>query len=1395
MRSRPLLSQVTPTYLAALSLVALFAISGFGASQLGAYVQRDHQVLINLSSRQVLLVERGALLATLLTEPAASEVREAQRARLRAVGAELATNHRHIQAAGLRIPWWLPTVVPLSSNQPVRPPDVESLLSPFLVHIEALAAEPDARLTQSQADRVALLGSYAPLVARLEAAAGWYDLLSWIDSAAVIRLQALSLILVLGLLAVEAFVIFRPMFRELANEQRELALLSLVASQTDNGVIITDELGRVVWINEGLTRISGYTLAELEGHTTGAIQQGPASDPATIKALGEALWAGEPIAAEIVNYHKSGRPYWLAISITPVRGPHGRVERFIAIESDITERKELEESLRASLKDLADVRFALDQAAIVAITDQEGAILEANDLFCQISGYSRGELIGQTHHIINSKYHDQAFWRDLWGTIEQGKVWRGEIRNCAKDGRLYWVYSTIVPFLNEAGKPTRYLAVRFDISERKRAEQALRERTMRLQLRADIAAIVGGTTDEGPIIAGVITELACHFPDVRVAYSTIDEYGQLTVLCSREPAGMPSLAEMTVDLHMAPAYLDALCASETLIVGDVANDVRLAPLGAALAAGGTYALLDVPVEHSAGLVGLLCFDAPQPRLWSKHEAVTLREVADYLSLALHDAYIQRERARAEAALRASEEHLRFQKTLLECQGEASPEGLLVVGTDGRVLSINRRFLELWALPEELLTLGTRADRMAMVTDRIDDGAAFAARIEELYANPAMVANDEIYLRDGRTFERYSAPVRSADGELFGRFWSYRDITARVAAEAALRTSEATNRALLDALPDLMFRVRADGLFLDYRASRNSDLAVPPEVFLGRRIAEVFPQELADILMAAVATTLATGTLQLVEYALPVGEVMRDYEARLTPIGGDKALVIVRDISERKASDRLKNEFVAMVSHELRTPLTAIRGSLGLISGGVAGALAPQVRAMIDIAHKNSERLVRLINDILDIEKIESGKMSFHRGPLDLGHLLAQTIEATSAYGAQYGVSFALEPAPETQIFADADRMVQVFTNLLSNAAKFSPPGEAVLVRVSRHEGMVRVGVSDHGPGIPESFHDHIFQKFAQADSSTTRAKGGTGLGLSIVRAIVERHGGSVSFESEPGAGATFFVDLPEWRPVASAAMVLPVGRVLVCEDDPDVAHLLTLMLQQAGFAAEVAYSADDMRAHLASGSYDVLTLDIRLQHQDGVELIRELRARAATARLPIIVVSGQVEQAREDLGDSVSLVDWLAKPIDPALLVAAVTQAVRHGPSGAPRVLHIDDDPDVVHVVASLISDVATVIHAETLAEARARIAEAHFDLAIVDLVLPDGSGLEVLPALGAQRPPTPAVLFSVHELDPALTGQAAITLVKSRVTNQELRDTIIRLLAAPCPRAGNDGVSQCESI
>jgi len=492
--------------------------------------------------------------------------------------------------------------------------------------------------------------------------------------------------------------------------------------------------------------------------------------------------------------------------------------------------------------------------------------------------------------------------------------------------------------------------------------------------------------------------------------------------------------------------------------------------------------------------------------------------------------------------------------------------------------------------------------------------------------------------------------------------------------------------------------------------------------------------------------------------------------------GVRIVAVMRDCTERRRAEQAKDEFISTVSHELRTPLTSIAGSLGLLNAGAAGAMPDRATRLVSIAESNSRRLVRLINELLDIEKIQAGKLVLDLHNLDLTELVQRAVEGVSGLTEEFKISFAFDADPQPiPVSGDADRLVQVVTNLLSNAAKFSPRDGRVEVTVAKVDGRARIAVRDHGPGIPVEFRDRIFGKFAQADSSDTRQKGGTGLGLAISREIVERHGGRIWFDSTPGEGATFFVELPITR-TAPPAPANGKPRVLLCDDDDGVAKLLSAALVDSGFDVHRTANLADTEAALREiDSYEALLLDLRLPDGDGLDLLRRLRRRPATRGLPVIVISGD---PRHEEAGSLDVVDFIEKPIEMDRLRAALRNVTETGEE-PPIVLHIDDDPDLRHLVVEAFAGRCRLMSADSLTAARELLKVVKPQLVIIDLGLPDGSGLDLLPELkDARGRPLPVVIFSAQSVEPgAVTDAVQAVLTKSRTSLGELA-SMVRLLA-----------------
>lgn len=382
-----------------------------------------------------------------------------------------------------------------------------------------------------------------------------------------------------------------------------------------------------------------------------------------------------------------------------------------------------------------------------------------------------------------------------------------------------------------------------------------------------------------------------------------------------------------------------------------------------------------------------------------------------------------------------------------------------------------------------------------------------------------------------------AALNDSAGSTIGYLGVFQDITERKRQDAELRLSEERFRRAFDDAPIGMALVDPEqGQWLQVNAALCGMLGYCEADLLQKNRRGVTHPDDVDKEQAPAREVLdgsSRGYQIEVRYLHHGGAaVYVNVSVSLVRGAGDTPLYFVsqiENITERREMERMKREFIATVSHELRTPLTSIRGSLGLIAAGAMGELPEKVTPMVQIALQNCERLVLIINDILDMEKIESGKSQLQIGAVAVGSLLQQALALNQAYADKFGVTLVLEPPPvQLQVLADADRLMQVITNLLSNAAKFSAVGSVVRVRVRAlaDDQRVRFEVEDDGSGIPEEFRARMFEKFAQAQSSAGRHFGGTGLGLAICKSLVEQMDGRIHFESRVGGGTIFFVELP-----------------------------------------------------------------------------------------------------------------------------------------------------------------------------------------------------------------------------------------------------------------------------
>ena len=454
-----------------------------------------------------------------------------------------------------------------------------------------------------------------------------------------------------------------------------------------------------------------------------------------------------------------------------------------------------------------------------------------------------------------------------------------------------------------------------------------------------------------------------------------------------------------------------------------------------------------------------------------------------------------------------------------------------------------------------------------------------------------------------------------------------------------------------------------------------------------------------------------------------------------------AVVAFQDISRLREVDRMKDEFVSIVSHELRTPLTSIRGSVQLVLDEPNSVPDPEHQQLLQIALNNCERLVRIINDILDVAKIESGNITLHKKPVNVADLVRQAIQVVEgpARLAQVKLDARL-PARLRPLMVDPDRIVQALVNLLGNAVKFAPHGSTVTITAVGSENMITLAVSDQGEGIAPENLNRLFQKFQQLDSSSSRRQGGTGLGLAITKALVEQHGGRILVDSELGKGTRFSITLPAATPEEAASVALApiaankdgsarlaVRRVLVVDDDDDFRVLIRAQLHNAGY--EVLDARDAASAmHIARTMRpDVITVDLLMPGLDGWDFIERLRGEEALSRIPVIVVSGVPEAGDSRRRPEGVAVVTKGEGLDRLLREIGGALGGRRGAT----VLVAEDDADLRGVLtASLTRNGHRVVQARDGAEALAAIEREHIDLLVLDLLMPNIDGYEVLARL-----------------------------------------------------------------
>ena len=585
--------------------------------------------------------------------------------------------------------------------------------------------------------------------------------------------------------------------------------------------------------------------------------------------------------------------------------------------------------------------------------------------------------------------------------------------------------------------------------------------------------------------------------------------------------------------------------------------------------------------------------------------------------------------------------------------------------------------------------------------------------------------------------------------LFAVYVINADLRVRRRAQQELHESEQGLQDFLDSAGDLIQSATPEGEIQYVNAAWLETLGYAADEVIGRHTLDfIAPEHVAHA--RALYASISAGRVVDLDLALMSRSGQRVFVrggANARMVNGEPVAIraILRDVTQQREIERMKDEFISLVSHELRTPLTSIRGALGLLSGGLFGEIPARGKRMVEVATQNTDRLVRLINDVLDVERINSGKAPMVKRPVTLSEIVQQTEDVVRPLADRGSIRLELAIA-DVELEADPDRIIQMLTNLISNAIKFSPPHTSVRISAERSGGDVHITVRDEGRGIPRDKLELIFERFHQVDASDAREKGGTGLGLAISRSIVEQHDGRIWAESEPGEGSTFHVVLPVAEQERTALRIAGAGAgplVLICDDDHATRDVLEELLTDQGYGVIACATGEQAVATARTQRPAVILLDLLMPGMDGWRVMAELKADPVTRAIPVVIVSGATNTNGEIT---------VPKPVDASVLLREIERALEHWSAGD-CVLIVEDDADLAQVLVGFFEQHGLRTMLARDGQEAIRISQkVRPALLLLDLMLPSTDGFTVVDWLRRhdRLKDLPIVVYTARDLDTA---------------------------------------------
>ena len=880
-------------------------------------------------------------------------------------------------------------------------------------------------------------------------------------------------------------------------------------------VSVTDAHGVIIDVNDAFCRISGYQRDELIGENHRISRSGIQSNE-----FWQEMWSnisqGTPWRGEVCNRAKDGSLYWVDTFVAPFKNSDGVIEKYIAIRTDISESKRAEEQLQAALRDSDALLSTLNMHAIVSIADSSGRIIDVNQAYCRISGYTREEILDGSHRIVAAGIQSPDFLSNMWRTISSGTPWRGEVCNKNKAGTLYWVDTFIAPFKNAQGQIEKFISIRTDISASKKAASRLASQ------RSALANIIEGTnvgTWEWNVQTG----------EMRINERWAEQAGY----------EINELTPVTVQTWDGLTHPDDLIKAKALMQRHFKHDLP-------------YYECETRIKHKDG-----------HWIWvltrGRLSSMTDRGKPEWISGTQMDIT---ERKNADAEIQRSNQLLLAVRDQLTKAAEVAELGIWTWDLASNEFSVNQRMFEIYAvpaqkreekLPYEFWLSMIHPDDIAEIENRL----LAAIKGSQSYAPIFRIITPS---NDIRYIQAAGGVERDNDGRAMLMTGINRDITLQYRAEEALR-----------------------------QAKQAADDA-----------------------------------------------------------------------------NQAKSAFLANMSHEIRTPMNAILGMLSLLR---RTQLSEQQEDYARKTEGAARSLLSLLNNILDISKVESGKMYLDIHPFRLSGLIddLQVILGVNKLKPGLGFELIIDPALPENLIGDEMRLRQVLTNLGSNAIKFTEHGKVTLglhsVDLDPQSVTILFSVKDTGIGIAPENHQRIFSGFTQAEASTTRRYGGTGLGISISHALVNMMGGELKLESALGHGSHFFFNLKLKRSIDEVTDTiegihdllpsLPQARlqglqILLVEDNPNNQQVAVELLSGEGATIKVANNGLEAINAMASDAnqFHVVLMDLQMPIMDGYTATQKIRHDLGRKTLPIIAMTANAMESDREACLKAGLNDHIGKPFD-----------------------------------------------------------------------------------------------------------------------------------------------------